>query len=131
MENIHHWLQEGVVDVNLDLLQKFSLLDPSDEKGGQESFPFYFHVIETPEKVTLFNNQFVVWIIPRVIDELPSTLVLIALAQKDDLHLEIAFSTKGDYNTPKYVLKTLRYYLTEVLETEEAIASIQQGDASC
>lgn len=119
-------LQDGVVKVDLSLLKRFNLLNktPEEEKELQSQFPFYFHVIEHSEKVTLFNNQFVVWIIPKVIDEIPTTLTLIALTQKDDLRLEIAFSTAGVYNTPKFVLKILRHYLSEVIDTEEEIASI-------
>jgi len=119
-------LQDGVVKVDLNLLKRFNLLNktPEEEKEVQSQFPFYFHVIENTEKVTLFNNQFVVWIIPKVVEEIPTTLTLIALTQKDDLRLEIAFSTAGVYNTPKYVLKVLRHYLSEVIDTEEEIASI-------
>lgn len=120
------YLQDGIVKVDLALLKRFNLLNktPEEEKEQQTQFPFYFHVIESQEKVTLFNNQFVVWIIPKVVEELPTTLTLIALTQKDDLRLEIAFSTAGVYNTPKYVLKILRHYLSEVIDTEEEIASI-------
>ena len=122
-------LQDGVVKVDLSLLKRFSLLNktPEEEKELQTQFPFYFHVIENPEKVTLFNNQFVVWIIPKVENDIPTTLTLIALTQKDDLRLEIAFSTAGVYNTPKYVLKVLRHYLSEVIDTEEEIASISES----
>jgi hypothetical protein len=125
-EDLSSHLQDGIVKVDLALLKRFNLLNktPEEEKEIQTQFPFYFHVIESQEKVTLFNNQFVVWIIPKVEGDVPTTLTLIALNQKDDLRLEIAFSTAGVYNTPKYVLKVLRHYLSEVIDTEEEIASI-------
>ena len=124
--NLGNYLQDSIVKVDLTLLKRFNLLNrtPEEEKELQSQFPFYFHVIESSEKVTLFNNQFVVWITPQVVDELPVTLTIIALTHKDDLRLEIAFSTAGVYNTPKYVLKVLRHYLSEVIDTEEEIASI-------
>ena len=124
--NLGNYLQDGIVKVDLTLLKRFNLLNrtPEEEKELQSQFPFYFHVIESSEKVTLFNNQFVVWITPQVVDELPVTLTIIALTHKDDLRLEIPFSTAGVYNTPKYVLKVLRHYLSEVIDTEEEIASI-------
>jgi hypothetical protein len=122
------WLQDGVVEVDLNLLKKFDLLNktPEEEKELQSQFPFYFHVIENQEKVTLFNNQFVVWIVPKVIDDVPTTMTLISLVYKDIPRLELVFSTRGVYNTPKYVLKVLRHFLTEVIDTEEEIASITQ-----
>ena len=83
-------------------------------------------MIENQEKVTLFNNQFVVWIVPKVVDDVPTTMTLISLVHKDVPRLELVFSTRGPYNTPKYVLKVLRHFLTEVIDTEEEIASITQ-----
>lgn len=125
-QDLGNHLQDGIVKVDLSLLKRFNLLNktPEEEKELSQQFPFYFHVIESQEKVTLFNNQFVVWIIPKVENDIPTTLTLISLTQKDDLRLEIAFSTAGVYNTPKYVLKVLRHYLSEVIDTEEEIASI-------
>ncbi len=128
LNDLSSHLQDGVVKVDLALLKRLNLLNktPEEEKEVQENFPFYFHVIENPEKVTLFNNQFVVWIIPKVVDDIPTTVTLIALVHKDEARLEMAFSTQGVYNTPKYVLKVLRYFLSEVIDTEEEIASINE-----
>ena len=120
------WVQDGIIHVDLALLKKFDLLNktPEEEKEIQAQFPFYFHVLESNEKVTLFNNQFAVWIITKVVDETPTTLTLIALMTNTKPRLEIVFSSAGAYNTPKNVLKVLRHFLTEVLDTEEEIASI-------
>jgi len=127
-KDLSKYLQDGMIEVDLNLLKDLNLLNksPEEEKEIQSQFPFYFHVVENNEKVTLFNNQFVVWIIPKVVNDLPTTMTLIALVTKDNPRLEIAFSTTGVYNTPKYVLKVLRHYLTEVIDTEEEIASITQ-----
>ncbi|MBS0584861.1 MAG: hypothetical protein JSR76_01000 [Verrucomicrobia bacterium] len=126
IKDLPKWVQDGIVQVDLTLLKKFNLLNktPEEEKEIQAQFPFYFHVIESDEKVALFNNQFIVWIVPKVVEDVPTTLTLIALVQKEKPRLEIAFSTAGVYNTPKYVLKVLRHFLTEVIDTEEEIASI-------
>lgn len=124
--DLNRWLQDGVIEVNLEFLKKFDLLNKTEEqeKEIQKQFPFYFHVVETPEKVTLFNNQFAIWIVPKLIGDVATTITLIALIHGENPHLEIAFSTQGVYNTPKYVLKVLRHFLTEVIDTEEEIASI-------
>lgn len=126
MSDLNRWIQDGITDVNLEMLKEHNLLNqtPEEEKEIRSQFPFYFHVIENQGKVTLFNNQFVVWIVPKVINDIPTTLTLISLVKKDTPQLELVFSTTGIYNTPKYVLKVLRHYLTEVIETEEELASI-------
>ena len=73
---------DGFINVNLQLLQELGLLSNSElEISDPESLSQQFHVIETSEKVTLFNKQFAVWIIPQTDTELPSTLILIALIQ--------------------------------------------------
>lgn len=125
-------LPDGVIDVDLFLLKELDLLkdiDDEDDELLQSQFPFYFHVIETNDKVTLFNNQFAVWIVPQVINEVPTTLTLISLIQEDEQpRLEIAFTTSGIYNSPKCVLKVLRYFLTEVIDTESVIESIGRAE---
>jgi hypothetical protein len=84
----------------------------------------YFHVIETPEKVTLFNEQFVVWIMPKVVQNAPITLTFIGRVTPLKAKLELVFSTTGFYNTPKFILKILEHFLTEVIDTEAIISSI-------
>jgi hypothetical protein len=125
LEDPTYWVQDEIIKVDLENLKEFNLLNqsPEEEKLLQDQFPFYFHVLENNNKVTLFNNQFIVWIVPDVVDEKPKTTVMIALIKDEDLKLEIVFETDGVYNTPKYVLKTLRYFLTEVIDTEEEIST--------
>ncbi len=129
MKNLSHWIPDGVIDVDLDLLSNSELLDCDslEEKGAKEPLPHYFHVLETNEKVTLFNHQFCVWIVPKVIDDVPKTFVMIALLSSKEPHLEIVFSTSGVYNSPKFILKILKYYLSEVIDNEEALSSINEG----
>lgn len=126
--NLPSFVPEGIIDVDLPLLEDAGLLnfEEFEESPTEESLPHYFHVIETAEKVTLFNHQFAIWIVPQVTEDLPMTLVLIALITEDKPHLELAFSTEGVYNTPKLVLKLIRYFLSEVIDNEEAISSINQ-----
>mgnify|MGYP003326117633 CR=1 FL=1 len=55
----------------MTLLEETGLLTHAsfEEENEQEQLPHYFHVIETPDKVTLFNHQFAIWIVPKIIDE--------------------------------------------------------------
>lgn len=126
ISNLPAWIPEGIIDVDINLLEETGLLthETFGERENQEQLPHYFHVIETSDKVTLFNHQFAIWIVPKIVDDTPMTIVMIALLAKGHPRLEIAFSTKGVYNTPKFVLRMLKYYLSEVIDTEEAISSI-------
>ena len=126
INDLPKWTPDGIIEVDIFLLKQLGLLHHTDddEKILQSQFPFFFHVIETDDKVTLFNNQFVVWIVPQMVDDTPTTLTLIALIdENENPHLEMVFSTAGIYNTPKCVLKVLRHYLTEVIDTEQIIDS--------
>ncbi len=126
--NLASWIPDGIVEVDLSLLEKTGLLHHGafEETHQIEQLPHYFHVIETADKVTLFNHQFAIWIVPKVANDIPVTVTLIALMKESSPHLEIVFSTKGVYNTPKFVLRLLKYYLSEVIDTEEAISSIRK-----
>ncbi|MDX8431078.1 MAG: hypothetical protein SNF33_04660 [Candidatus Algichlamydia australiensis] len=126
MQEFPKCVPDGIISVDLKLLRDLGLLDAEEDEEDSEEFPHQFHVIETDEKVTLFNEEFAIWIVPKIIDELPTTLTLISLLSGEKPKLEIVFSTSGIYNTPKFVLKVLRYYLSEVLDTEEAISSIHK-----
>ncbi len=129
LQDPSYWVQDGVIDVNLEMLKEWGLLNQTEEEETllQDQFPFYFHVLENNSKVTLFNNQFIVWIVPDMVDETPCTTVMIALIKEENLKLEIVYKTKGVYNTSKYVLKALRHFLTEVIDTEEEISSFLEG----
>ncbi len=126
-ENFQKWAPDGFINVNLQLLQELGLLNTNDsETSDSESLSQQFHVIETSDKVTLFNKQFAIWIVPQTDTELPSTLILISLIQNLKPHLEIVYTTSGVYNTPKYILQVLQHFLTEVLDTEAIISAINK-----
>jgi len=130
--NLSKWVPDGVIHVDLKLLDELGLLkqehfEESDNDDDEEQFPHYFHVIETDDKVTLFNHQFAVWIVPQMVDDTPTTLTLISLISGVEPRLELAFATSGVYNTPKFVLRVLKHYLTEVLDTESVISSIHKS----
>lgn len=126
-DNLQRSAPDGCIQVDLQLLQDFGLLNNWEgETPGSESLTQQFHVIETGDKVTLFNEKFVVWITPQTDTELPSTLIMIALIQNKNPHLEIVYSTSGVYNTPKYILKVLQHFMTEMLDTEAALSSMEK-----
>lgn len=127
-QDLSQWVPDGIACVDLNLLHELGLLESiHDETDSQDDFTQYFHVIETPDKVTLFNDQFLVWIVPKMEEENPITYVMIALNNEDDVHLEIVFTTSGVYNTPKFVLKVLQYYLLDMLETEATLTAFEKN----
>lgn len=128
MANLTDWAHDGVMHINLHTLHEMGLLGSiQNDIPDSDDLTQHFHVIESVEKVTLFNDQFVVWIVPRVDAELPMTYVLIALNQPEKAHLEIVFITTGVYNTPRYVLKVLQHFLLDMLETEATLTSIEKN----
>lgn len=127
-KNFGKSVPDGIIPVNLGLLHDLGLLHHEQfDQNASDNFTHFFHVVETQEKVTLYNEQFAVWIVPKLIDELPTTLTFIALLSGHSKpHLEIAFSTAGVYNTPRYILKVLQHFITEVIDTEAVISSIDK-----
>lgn len=126
-QDLSQWVPDGLVSVNLNLLHELGLLENlNDEEDSPDNFTQYFHVVETPEKVTLFNDQFLIWIVPKMEGEVAITYVMIALNQDNNIHLEIVFTTSGIYNTPKFVLKVLQYYLMDMLETEATLTAFEK-----
>ena len=127
-QNLHKHAPDGVISVDLNLLHDLGLLQNGkfDQTSTTDDLMHYFHVLETPDKVTLFNEQFVVWILPKVAQETPLTLTFISRLQGAKPNLELVFSTTGVYNTPKFILKVLEHFLTEVIDTEAIISSINR-----
>lgn len=127
-KDLGRWAHDGITNVDLNLLHQFGILDSFEEEDDDpDDLTQYFHVIESAEKVTLFNEQFAVWIVPKMEEEIPTTFVLIALNQAEKPHLEIVFTTSGVYNTPRYVLKVLQHFLIDMLETEATLTSIEKN----
>ncbi|MBS0624810.1 MAG: hypothetical protein JSS32_02025 [Verrucomicrobia bacterium] len=128
MGNLGNWAHDGILRVDLKTLHDLGLLSTlNNDQSDPDDLTQYFHVIESVEKVTLFNEQFIVWIIPKMDQELPMTYVLIALNHPEKVHLEVVFTTSGVYNTPRYVLKVLQHHLVDMLETEATLTSMEKN----
>lgn len=126
IKNIGFWIPEGITDVDINLLKRFGLLNFYLKEKKDPSLTRYFHIIETSEKITLVNEQFVVWIVPEKINETPITYALIALNYPDQPHLELAFSATGVYNSSRLVLRVLEMFLQEIQETEDLLAKLNK-----
>lgn len=127
-ENLSKWIHDGIINIDLNMLHECDLLEKMNQDiEDPDDLTQYFHVIESIEKVTLFNEQFAIWIVPKMDQENPTTYVLIALIHNDNIHLELAFQTIGVYNTPKYVLKVLQHFLIDMLDTEATVTAIEKN----
>jgi hypothetical protein len=109
---------EDIIMVDLDLLHKFNLLHYHDSDCNDPSLTRYFHVIESNEKITLHNDEFIVWIVPEKIENVTVTYTLIALNRPEEPKLEICFVASGIYNTSRLVLRLLEKFLFEIQENE-------------
>jgi hypothetical protein len=127
-EHLADQAHDGIVQVDLQFLHDNGLLQAlQEERSDAEDVTQYFHVTESVDKVTLFNEQFIVWIIPKMDGDQSITYVMIALNYPDKVHLEIVFTTRGVYNTPRHVLTVLQHFLIDMLETEATITSIEKS----
>lgn len=127
IKNIHTLLPEGIIDVDIKLLQQHNLLNYHRKDKHDPALTRYFHVIETSEKITLVNDQFIVWIVPEKINHVPITYTLIALNQGDMPHLEMAFAASGCYNSSRLVLRVLETFLQEIQETEDLLTKFKKA----
>lgn len=116
--NLEKYLPEGMIELNIEMLHHLKLLDYSNKH--EELLTRFFHVIESPEKITLVNDDFIVWIIPDHQTH-PKTVVLIALNQPNIPKLELGFITRDVYNTSKLVLIVLEKFLHDIQENEESL----------
>lgn len=128
VSNLTDWIPEGVIEVDLELLEKMDLLDVNKEAVSDE-LTRYFHVIESQEKITLVNEEFVVWIVPDLVHNTAVTYTIIALNKGLFPHPEVAFLTSGVYNTSRLVLKLLEKYLHDILENENILSGLKRKNA--
>jgi hypothetical protein len=125
-KDLAKWIHDGIIQVDMKLLHDLGMLNNAEleHSVSDDHLNHYFHIIETPDKVTLFNEQFAIWIVPEVVNETPTTTTFIAILQGEKPHLELVYTNAGVYNTPKYILKILQHFLAEVQDTEAVISSI-------
>ncbi len=126
MENLPTHLPDGIVDVDLSLLQELNLLSLQEGSEHDDSLTQNFYVVESDDRLTLFNEKFSVWIAPKVVDETPITYTLIALNENQTPHLEMVFTTKGVYNHSSLVLRILEKFLEQIEENEEELIRLKK-----
>ncbi len=129
IKGLYSWIPEGIYFINLELLHHFDLLHFQPRVESKDPIlTRYFQVFESPEKVTLLNDEFVIWIMPEKVDRTSLTYILIALNRENqEPQLEVAFIASGVYNSSKLVLKVLERFLVEIQETEMILSKYQDS----
>lgn len=121
-----HATPDGIIDINLSTLHELGLLSCDMNKVEGKPATQYFHVMESAEKVTLFNDRFIVWIVPQMNEGQPSTYTLIAVNGEPRPKAQLVYHTEGVYNTPNFVLKVLEHFLVEIQENDEVVQGIEE-----
>lgn len=127
-KDLNRYLPDGLIQVDIDLLQELDLVNFHSQKNDP-GFTRYFQVSETDEKITLINEQHIVWIVPEKHEEESFTYILIALNHFEEPHLELAFSVSGAYNTSRLVLRLLEKYLMEIQENEDSLKAFTKSES--
>lgn len=125
IKNMKNWAPEEVIQIDEELLNRLNLLNEPFKSDGQPLQTNSFHFVESDDKVTLFNNEFVIWIVPENEQGQLVTYTLIALNHAPAPHLELVFVTEGDYNNSHLVLRLLEKFLSEIQETEEMLQQME------
>lgn len=124
-ENFQKWAPDGIIEIGLESLSEMGLLNEKDlDNEEPDEVTQYFEVIETPDKITLYNENFAIWIVPRLVNDVSTTYTYISKMVASKPNLELVYSTSGVYNTPKFILKVLQHFLVDVIDTDKIISSI-------
>jgi hypothetical protein len=114
---------DGVLEVDTQTLEE---LDVTENTSIKEEDPHShsFYVIESEEKLTLFNDKYLVWIVPQVEGDSTKTFTLIALNTPKIQPLELVFTTSGVYNQSGLVLQLLEKYLEQISENQKLMDTL-------
>ncbi len=122
-EDLAKWAPDGIVKIDLSFLQSLDLLHCSEleMEDAEQELTQMFNIIESPDKITVYNNDFVIWIVPDLVENVPVTFALVAQIHEEELQLEMVLSIGGPYNTPRLVLKILQKLLQDIQDNDKAI----------
>ena len=127
VNNLENWNPEGIFLINLDLLEHFDMLHfgPLSAKSNG-MLERYFHMSETSNKLTLVNDDFVIWIFPSELNNDPVTYTMIALNQKSGPKLEAVFIASGVYNQSNLIMRVLENFLEEIQDNERMLSNMEK-----
>ncbi len=127
MEDLPSYVPDGIYEIDLATLHELNLLSVEEDEDEEAELSYSFYVLESAEKLTLYNQKFIVWIVPRMVDQTATTFTLIALNEEEGPRLEMVFTTSGVYNHSNLVLRILEKYLEEIEENEQEICKFKES----
>ncbi|ACZ32555.1 conserved hypothetical protein [Chlamydia pneumoniae LPCoLN] len=85
-----------------------------------------FIIAESKDKLTLFNADFAIWLVPELVQGQAVTRGYIAVSQGEgNYEPEMAFEASGQYNQSSLILEALQLYLKDIKDTENALRSFR------
>jgi hypothetical protein len=126
VEQIKTWSPDRFIHVDIETLKRLSLLDFYCTESQESQLTRYFQIAETQEKITLVNDDFIIWIIPEIVENSPVTFTVIAINENDNPKLELTFKAQGVYNSSKLVMRVLEKLLEEIQENEDLLTRYQK-----
>ncbi|QVE48627.1 hypothetical protein SBV42_02385 [Chlamydia crocodili] len=85
-----------------------------------------FIIAESADKLTLFNADFAVWLVPELVQGEAVTRGYIALYHSGgDYTPEMAFQASGEYNQSTLILEALQIYLQDIKDTESVLRAFR------
>jgi len=124
-EDLNQWLPEDIFEVDLPLLQKMDLINYDNPESQDPNLTQFFHVIETFDKITLINDEFVVWIVPDIQEDHSRTYTMVARNESEHPHLELAYITSGSFNNSKLILRVLEKLLYDIHENQNFLDRLE------
>ncbi len=119
-------IPDGIIEVDVMLLQSLNILNTSQPPGTPPAKEL-LQAIDSGGRITLFNNRFVLWIVPQNEISPPSTTVILARCDTNTIKPEIAFKTAGIHNQSKTILQLIDRYLIDIQETEEVLEKFEKS----
>lgn len=121
MSNLKRWV-DCIQCVDLAFLDSIDLL----RYWESETSPAHlnFNVIESLDKVSLFNDNFVVWLVPDLSHAEAMTYILIASVHQESLHMELVLSASGVYNSSYLLMRVVDALIADIQENDAILANL-------
>jgi len=124
INNTTTFLPDGIVDINIKILQSLQILS---NKHPTPKKPQVLQAIEAQGKITLFNEEFIIWVAVQAESTPPCTLVFIARNSNDTIKPELGFRTQGIYNRSKTIMQLIDRFLADIQETECVLSQLESN----
>lgn len=126
IEGLERQSHELLLEVDEALLDRMGLTKAGEFKDRRKLQSRFFRVVQRGDKMILYNDTFVVWIVPGPA-EMNATYTWIALIDRVEEGFEVGFVAKERYNTSKLVLRLLEQFLQEIEENEQLVREYDKG----